>query len=152
MSRGRKPIDPIERFHAKYIIDEETGCWEWVGYYFNGGYPGINIDKKMTLVHRFSYQTFIGPLIDGLVICHNCNNKKCVNYNHLRQDTQKSNCIDKSYAKTMKSQILTVEQAIEIKNALKNPYYGIQRDLAKKYGLTQQTICDIKKNRHWSHI
>ena len=61
---------PLERFNTKYIVDPETNCWLWTKPH-KTGYGQINIDKKMIKAHRFSYETFIGPLIDGLIICHN---------------------------------------------------------------------------------
>lgn len=152
MPRGRPSIDPIVRFHSKYEIDEETGCFNWTGDFFNGGYPRISIDKKGRLAHRFAYESFVAPLDSSLEICHNCNNKKCVNPDHLRQDTKSSNQIDISKIKGRKNQKLSIIEVTEIKLALKNSYYGIQKDLSKKYNISQQTLNDIKQNRLWSHI
>ena len=80
------------------------------------------------------------------------NNKKCVNPDHLRQDTKSSNQIDILKIKGRKNQKLSIIEVTEIKVALKNSYYGIQKDLSKKYNISQQTLNDIKQNRIWSHI
>jgi len=152
MGRGRKAVEPILRFNKKYIVDDETGCWEWQGALDKDGYGVIKIKGKMIKAHRFAYETFIGPLIEGLVICHNCNHPKCVNFNHLRQDTASSNMIDRVHQQKHPKQILTVEEVIEIKKALQHPYRGIQRFLAKEYGVHEDTISCIKTGYSWSHI
>jgi len=149
---GRKAIDPIERFHSKYIINEETGCWEWQDRLTTYGYGVLQIKGKTIKAHRFSYETFVAPLVEGLVIAHNCNNRKCVNFNHLRQDTYHSNSIDMVNTKKQSSQILSVEEVIAIKKALINPYCGIQRELADLYIVNERTISSINKGYSWSHI
>jgi hypothetical protein len=152
MRRGRKPIEPIERFHSKYIVNEETGCWEWKKPNLYHGYGEIRIEGKTIKSHQFSYQYFNGPLEKGLVICHNCFNKKCVRPDHLRQDTLSSNSLDTISENKHSRQILTIEDVIEIKKSLLFPYRGIQRDLAKKYNVNRTTINEINKGRNWSHI
>jgi hypothetical protein len=152
MSRGRKPIDPIERFHSKYLINDETGCWEWKKPNLYHGYGEIRIKGKTIKAHQFSYQHYNGPLVEGLIICHNCFNKKCVRPDHLRQDTLSSNSLDNVLENKQGKQILTIENVIEIKKSLQFPYRGIQRDLAKKYNVLNQTINEIKMGRNWSHI
>ena len=148
---ARAKIDPIIRFHQKYVVDPETECWLWQDKLLFG-YGRLQINGKSIKAHRFSYEYFIGPLEDGLVIAHNCNNSKCVNYKHLRQDTQSSNCIDKSYLKTHRSQILSIDEVIEIKKSLKHYYRGQCKDLAHYYKVSQETISSIKKGRSWSHL
>ena len=152
MSIGPKIINDIEAFHCKYIVNEETGCWQWIGYISPRGYGQFRFNKKNYQAHRFSYEYFIGDLKDGLVICHICNNTKCVNPKHLRQDTQKSNMIDRTYAEKQHTQKLSVEMAKEIKIALKTPYLGINKDLSIKYGVAKSTISQIKNDLIWSHI
>lgn len=145
--------EPIERFHLKYIVDEETGCWNWQDTLDKDGYGDFRINKnKKTKAHRFSYEYFVGPLIKGFVCCHSCHNRKCVNYNHLRQDTQSSNCIDKSYRKTHQAQVLSIEQVIQIKQKLKNYYKGQVKDLAHFYKVNPSTISSIKTGRMWNYV
>jgi hypothetical protein len=153
MKRIRKSLDPKIRFNEKYIIDEETGCWNWQGGLDKDGYGNFRLNtNKQIKAHRFSYETFVGPLIKGFVCCHSCNNRKCVNYNHLRQDTQSSNCIDKSYFRTHAAQVLSIEEVIEIKKALKNYYRGQIKDIAHFYKVNPSTISSIKTGRMWSYI
>ena len=146
-----KKEDPIIRFHRKYKIDPETDCWIWTESKCKG-YGCIKVNGKMIKAHRFSYETFVGPLDSKLEICHNCNCKSCVNPSHLRQDTKSSNAIDRVLIFNQREQKLTVEQVKEIKVALLNPYWGIGKTLADKYGVDSSHITHIKNGKKWSHL
>lgn len=144
-------VDPVERLKNSYIVDPITGCWNYINIGSNG-YGKIYVYGKHMPAHRFSYETFIGHLDPTLEICHNCNNKSCINPEHLRQDTKSSNAIDRSNYANSSNQILKPNQVIEIKKALLNPYKGINNDLANKYGISNGTISQIRCNRKWKHI
>lgn len=158
MSAGRKPIDPIERFHSKYIVNEETGCHEWIGTFQSTGYGFFWYGNRNVYAHRFSYETFVTKISKNDVIMHLCDNPKCVNYNHLKSGSQSENIKDmvKKNRQAIGSKIgsskLTDNQVLDIKKALINPYPGLQSELAKKYGVTTTIISGIKKGRNWSHI
>ncbi len=152
MAKRLYRVDPIERFHQKYVIDEETGCWNWTAALDYEGYAKIKINKKTVMAHRFAYEYYIGDIDSNLEICHNCHNRKCVNYNHMRQDTKSSNNIDRSYQKTNPMQILSVDEVIQIKKALKHYYRGQCKDLAHFYKVSTATISLIKKGASWSHV
>lgn len=150
--KGRVAVDPLIRFHKNYIINQDTNCWDWQGTKDRCGYGRMSIKKRYISAHRFSYETFNGHLINGLVIAHNCNNPSCVNPEHLRQDTMRSNMLDMTYIKSHPKQILSVDEVIQIKKELKFPYYGQQKDLAHFYKVSTATISEIKTGRKWSHI
>jgi hypothetical protein len=151
MAKRLVGVDPIERFNQKYIVDQETGCWIWIAAKCLG-YGLIRINGKMMRAHRFSYEYYKGPLDSKLDICHNCNNPSCVNPSHLRQDTVSSNMIDCLNAKRRYKQILSVEEVIEIKKALKHYYYGQCKDLAHYYKVDLRIISNIKQGKRWSHV
>ena len=152
MAKRLYNVHPIERFNQKYIIDEKTGCWNWTAALDYEGYAKIRINRKTVSAHRFSYEYYVGPIDSKLEICHNCHNRKCVNYNHMRQDSKSSNNIERSYQKTNPMQILSVEEVIEIKKSLQNYYIGQSNDLAHFYKVDPATISSIKKGRTWSHV
>jgi len=94
--RGR-PSLPIEvRFHDnKYDINEITGCWEWKRATNNIGYGMFRIKQGlMRTAHRVSYELFNGPIPNGMVVCHTCDNPKCVNPDHLWVGTMLDNIRD----------------------------------------------------------
>lgn len=83
----------IARFERLYIPEPNSGCWIWMGAYNKktgyGGFKGEN--SKQMLAHRFSYEFYEGLIPDELVIDHWCNNRLCVNPDHLRVVTQSYN-------------------------------------------------------------
>ena len=83
----------IKRFWNKV---EKTGtCWNWkAGLRGKTGYGCFKIKGKVIDVHRVSWIIHYGIISVGKLICHHCNNKKCVNPKHLYQGTFKDNYWD----------------------------------------------------------
>lgn len=109
---ARKTVD--ERFWAK-VIKTDT-CWFWVAATnkFGHGKFYIPATKKMIKAHRYSYELHIGPIPEGLIVRHMCNNPSCVNPTHLKLGTQLDNVADQRYNKSKPKQIkLTKEQKIQ---------------------------------------
>ncbi len=150
---AKAKIDPIIRFSSKYVVDQENGCWNWIATLNNDGYGKFRKStNEYMLSHRFSYEYFIGPLIKGFVICHKCENPRCVNPDHLRQDTMSSNMIDMVNSGNQGNQKLSVSEVIEIKKELKFYYRGQFNDLAHFYKVDRKTISYIKTGKIWSHV
>ena len=66
----------------------DNGCWEWNGQIANSGYGRIKVkdhhgELRMQSAQHASYEAFIGPLPDGLLVKQACNNRLCINPEHL---------------------------------------------------------------------
>jgi hypothetical protein len=81
------------RFFDKIAVDEETGCWNWVGAKTSQGYGNFAIKKKNFVAHRVSYELCKGEIPDGLNLDHLCRNRGCVNPDHLEPVTQRENLL-----------------------------------------------------------
>lgn len=77
------------RIRARISIDHATGCWLWQGTIQPNGYGQIymGVQHRTSRVHRVSYETFVGPIPEGLVLDHLCRNRACANPAHLEPVT-----------------------------------------------------------------
>lgn len=61
----------------------DSGCWEWTGSLALNGYGQYRTAETSLLVHRLAYELYIGPIPDGLIVHHRCENRSCFNPEHL---------------------------------------------------------------------
>lgn len=108
--------------------------------------------------HRVSYEIFNGPIPSGLVVCHSCDNRSCVNPEHLWVGTQQQNLNDmKSKNRDMRvgskngRSKLNEVHVKNIKSLLKTNTVS-QKELANKYKVSTSVICDIANNNSWRHV
>lgn len=142
------------------IKKTSQGCWEWQGYVSTSGY-GITKDydriKKNISVHRLSYLTFISEITEGLCVCHECDNRKCCNPQHLWIGTHHENsqdCLKKGRnsggqpgGEKNPASKLNEEKVLQIRRLAKSGVY--QREIAKKFSISQATANQIINRKLW---
>lgn len=144
----------IERFNSSYVPVPGPGCWLWTDPFLRNGYGLISLGKDncRKLAHRFSYEMHISKGIEKLVICHKCDTPSCVNPDHLFAGTQQDNLADMVQKKRHAHGSRSLNSKLNDESALA---IFISEDpltvLAKKYGVSIQTICNLKHKRSWTH-
>lgn len=134
----------IQRFEMKVEPANNNGCRMWIGARKSNGYGDFWLEGRVHTAHRAAWMLYRGKIPDGLDVCHVCDNRSCVNLDHLFIGTRKENMADASKKGRINtvSRKLTAEQArsIFVSNRL-----GV--DLADEYGVSTNIISRIRLGR-----
>jgi hypothetical protein len=150
VKRKYESID--EKFWLNVDKKSDNECWEWTGPIQPNGYGQINYNYKKKYVHRVSYEIHFGKIYDNLLVCHSCDNRKCVNPKHLFLGTHLDNSHDmvskgRAVNPTKWAAKITFKDAENIRelNSI-----GFHVDfLSTRYELTRSTIRNIIAERIW---
>lgn len=138
----------------------EGELWLWAGPIHKDGYGVIANNGTTMLAHRYSYERFIAPIPDGLVVRHKNDTPLDVNPNNLEIGTQADN-IDDMYQRGRNRHIgqpgeyngmhkLSDSQVTEIRRLASAGYR--QRALAAQFGVAETTISSIIHRKSWKHL
>lgn len=148
-----------EYIQENISVDPDTGCWVWQKHIGAWGYGMFGRSsggvRKTYKAHRASYELYVGPIPDGMMICHKCDNPACCNPEHLYAGTGSDNMNDmwsrdrhpkhnsKAGAK------ITVEQVNEIRELEGT---GTLREIGAKYGISAQSVLNIFNRTRWKDV
>ena len=153
-----KSYNYTKNFWNKVNKKGTDDCWEWSGSCSCWGYGILIIKTRPMRAHRVSWEIHNGPIPADLCVLHKCDNRKCVNPNHLWLGTNEENTQDRhkkhrDYSPKGELNVfckLTEQQVVQIKKLLDNGVPNVQ--IASKFNISQQNICNIKKGRSWRHV
>ncbi len=142
-------VSKEDYFFSKFNKLGDDECW-----LFNNnlakGYGNFGYDGKKHAAHRFSFEYFRGNIPKGMLVCHRCDVRNCVNPRHLFLGTVKDNVIDMVVKGRSGTQKLKVGDISEIRKLL---LVGeTMKSIGKRFGVTRATIRDIKKRKTWNHV
>jgi len=72
----------------------ENGCWEYNGYRDRDGYGLASFKNQNWQAHRLSYFFTHGTIPKMMCVCHTCDNRSCINPDHLWLGTHQDNMTD----------------------------------------------------------
>lgn len=89
----RSRPDARERFESR-LLETTSGCLEWTGSRNADGYGSATRGRSSALAHRLAWELAYGPIPQGRLVCHRCDNPPCCNPEHLFLGTQSDNMRD----------------------------------------------------------
>lgn len=166
------PVTP-EVFWGR--VDKTGECWLWRGTMHHTGYGVVSIAGKSVKAQRHAWMLAHGPIPPGLMVCHRCDNPRCVRPDHLFLGTALDNIHDAvSKGRTARGERhrshihpesvprgsrqwnskLTEDAVREIRaeyEARENRY-GLWAELGRRYGVTYTTIRRAATGAGWNHV
>lgn len=156
IKRGRKNATPLERLESR--VAKRGECWEWTASRDKDGYGLFCLAGATSKAHRASWILFKGSIPSGLSVLHECDNRGCVNPDHLFLGTQLDNMRD-CRAKNRHARLdgkknghrrLTEEEVIKIRSGV---YDGVSCDvIAERLGVWRTTIYDVINGTTWPGV
>lgn len=150
-----KPDNRKEKFLKQALLDEQTGCWNFQGMKKAHGYGQVKRDGKLLFAHRYSWILHKGE-IGKFFVLHKCDNRSCVNPEHLFLGTQKDNQQDMRskgrhiYGEKSKTSKLKTEQVLEIYRLYDGGIGTIR--LARMFSVTKNLVWLIVRGKAWNHL
>lgn len=162
-SKGVNRVVPI---HLRFwrFVEKSEGCWVWSGAKDKHGYGNISSGRGLSpyKAYRLAYEMFNGPIKDGLVIRHKCDNPSCVNPEHLEIGTQKDNVRDMMERGRFNPVVLnnlrrdTALNADQVREIESLKFVGVNgrgigvttQEVAIKYNVCPDTIRAVKNGKH----
>lgn len=152
----------IPFFWSRVHPEPNSGCWIWSGatHRKRWGYGLIRGYKSRPnwYAHRLSYRIHHGPIPDGADVMHSCDNRLCVNPDHLSVGSRAQNMRDaqtrnrttkgtrNSNSKLYNARIVQIRKRYSA-----NPNLTF-RELGRMYGVSADTVWKIVRGKRWAHV
>jgi hypothetical protein len=157
---SKKATDFVPRFWNKVNIGDKTECWDWTAFIGWDGYGYFRPQHicKTQKAHRISYELTFGKIPDKICVLHRCDNRKCVNPNHLFLGTKQDNTSDmrnkgrgwNPVGVEVKCAKLDENKVRVIRDLFRDGKY--QTEIAKLFGVDSSTISTIVNRKSWKHV
>jgi hypothetical protein len=151
----RKPKDQLDRFWKH--VEKTESCWIWRGTLISCGYGIMRIEGTLKYVHRLVYEAYKGAIPKGLLVCHSCDTRACVNPEHLFLGTHKDNSNDmvrkrrSTFGEHHPFVKLTSDNVREIRK-LNEAGIMNRRQIAKRFGVSMGCIQGVTDRVNWKSV
>jgi len=144
------------KFYEKIDKAGPGDCWNWLGAINDSGYGIVSLGGRNLRAHRVSWELKNKKQIpDGKCVLHRCDNRPCVNPDHLFLGTRADNVSDMDDKGRRKSGIgngsgqAKLSEA-DISEIWKATFRGeTNREIAGKYGVSHTSIWQVLNGRTW---
>jgi HNH endonuclease len=151
---------PTERFWAKVV--RTSHCWEWTAGLDQRGYGRFQTGTsrataRTVLAHRWAYEEAHGPIPDGLLVCHRCDNPACVRPDHMFLGTELDNQSDswnkgrrergeqRAHAKLTEAAVRDIRARYAMGDVT-------QQALADEFDISRSLVSGVVSRHRWTHI
>lgn len=137
-----KPTKNIE------YVKDDNNCFICTSHAVNpSGYYKIKRYSTAYDMHKWIYLRYHGEIEKGLVVRHKCNNKGCINPEHLAIGTYSQNALDSI---DEERNYITKEIVLKVRDLLEEGYK--QYEVAKMLNLRTNHISKIHNKTIWGSI
>lgn len=140
-------------------VDPATGCWNWkyATVLGDGVHRGrIKVDGKTWVASRYSWTLFFGPIPEGQLVCHTCDNGLCINPEHFFLGTTTDNsldCVSKGRHCHGEQSHLAKLTDENVRDILASYSRGErQQHIADRYHIGQANVSRIITGVMWKHV
>ncbi len=133
----------------------ETGCWEWTGRRNHAGYGMVCLSPKNQLMHRASYEAFVGPIEADKFVLHRCDNPPCVNPAHLFLGSKADNMADaiaKGRLHLRDGAHANARLSVDAVREIRSSKGMSNKQLAERHNVSEWAIKSIRRNISWRHV
>ena len=160
--RGAVDHQDIRTMQFWKKVDTSGDCWEWQGMKYPTGYGRFGWKGKVAYAHRVSWEITNGPIPDGMVIMHTCDNPSCVRPDHLQLGTQTENMKDRDrkgrfrmpeYHRGDSHPSSKMNSSTVLKmRSLYDRGLATPADLARSFGYKYNTVWSAVMRHSWKHL
>lgn len=148
-----KSMPLADRFWVRVLKHPDDGCWEWIGSRDTLGYGVLRIKKKNVRAHRLSLELSGVSIPQGMLVCHKCDQPKCVKPDHLVIGTQKDNMADAArkmrlpHSEGHSGTTLLSNDVVAIRTSYASGESSVS--IAARYKISKQEVWRIAHGDRW---
>jgi len=161
-AHGKVALDRCEfGEHVEFVknIDLSSDeCIIWPYRKTQKGYGQITKSTGFGRAHRYSYSVHVGKIPKGMHVLHTCDQRDCINPNHLWIGTHSENMQDmlkkgRGHKARGEKQGSSKFKTWQVEHIIKLCHLGhYQQDIAARFNTVQSTISCIHLGKSWKHL